>query len=526
MTQGQSGFSLFASTGNKAVLEETRLLEYLVGDEDTRAIAFYSEDIRDGLGLRRAGRLAAENNIPVTVLKSGQTEAGSRASSSHTGSLAGSDRAYDALFKQSFIHRARTFQELEELLAYYQNNPLPEGPRVGIVTNAGGIGVLATDRLSEAGLTVATLSEALRARLAQVLPPAGSTQNPVDLLGDAPKERYRDALDILGASDEVDMLLVILTPQSMTDALGTARVVQDFRSRSKLPVIVVLSGGATFDPARDALSASGISYTRYAESAAATLGIAWKQKEMQARAGKPVASLPSLPGAREKAEKIIGKRSPANRLSEDEARQVLEAYGFRFPETRLADSLENALRAAEELPSPFVLKIVSPDIVHKSDVGGVRLSVTRESLPREYRALMQAVHAKAPHARLEGVMLAEMAPPGGHEFILGLKNEPGLGKLVMCGLGGIYVETLRDVAFRLAPLSKDDAQDLLSELKSRALFSGARGQKALSQDAVIEALGRLSQIAQDFPEIEELDINPLVLSADTAPLALDARISF
>lgn len=527
LSAGRLGFSTFASIGNKAVVRERSLLEYFAKDKDTAAIGFYAEDLEDAPDFIAAARKTASRK-PVIALKSGRTDAGSRASSSHTGSLAGSDAAYGALFKQARILRTETFDEFQALLEFLDRESLPAGARVGILTNAGGFGVLSTDVLAAKGLAVPELSEATRKKLAGVLPPAAGTGNPVDVLGDAPADRYRDALEILGASGEVDMILAIVTPQSMTEAEATAEAFARWKKEAgaQTPFLAAFAGEPRFETARKILAESGIAQALYPEAAALTFANAYALSRFRAMGDSQPFTPLSVDTVALRAQ-LAKWRETGTQPSESETRAWLARYGFIFPKEAKAQTLADALSAAETLAEPYVLKIISPDIIHKSDAGGVMLRVSRGDIGSAYKKLIAAVHERAPQARVEGVLISEMAPSGGTEYICGIKAVPGLGHMIMAGLGGIYVEMFQDVAFRFAPLSRDDAREMISELKSSALFQGARGQAALSEDSLIEALGRLSQLASDFPEISELDINPLVLypgTADQKPLALDARM--
>lgn len=521
------GFSYFVSTGNKAVIGENELLRFFASDEQTEVMSFYSEGLTDSAKIIETGRavLARSKAKPIIALKSGTTSAGTAASSSHTGALAGSDAAYQALFEQARMIRAESLEHLIDLLSVFSKNALPSGIRLGIITNAGGLGVLATDSAVMHGLEIATLSSETTAALG-VLPSAASTRNPVDVLGDALADRYRLAIDALIADTNVDMLLVIVTPQTMTQAKETAEAIADAKTRSDKPIVAIYAGKVSLEEGLALLQKNDVATMTYPEAGARALAAlaqvaAWR---------KHISSTPLIFDNidREAAAKIIAKVRSAGRiaLSEQEAGAVLKAYGFPLLETHLARNKDEALAITRTFDKPVVMKIVSQDIVHKSDVGGVILAVAPGEGADAYEKLMMQVQAHLPEAHLEGALIAEMAEQNdGREIILGLKQEPGLGTLVLAGLGGIYVETFKDVSMRFAPLTREDAEEMLRELRSFPLLEGARGQKGIHMETLIRMIGRLSQLSSDFPEIAELDINPVLAFPESENFrVLDARI--
>lgn len=520
------GFSSFVSVGNKAILEENKLLRHFAQDEETKVISFYSEGLHDAKKIIETGRaiLSRPEPKPIIALKSGTTTAGTQASSSHTGALAGSDAAYQALFKQARIIRADSLETLSDLLTVFSKNPLPRGKNIGIITNAGGLGVLATDAAIKSGLKLATLSEETTAKLS-ALPPAASRHNPVDVLGDALADRYRLALEAVSADDQVDMLLVIITPQTMTEAKETAEAIADIKHSSDKPIVAVFAGKAAFEEGLAVLRKNNIAAVTYPESGARALAAlahleSWRRTELSTPFGFHDMN-------KSAAKKIIEKAKQENRatLYETEVWEILSAYGFQFLKSEVVKSKEEAEVAAKNFSQSVAMKIVSPDITHKSDAGGVILNIAPDEAGKQYELLMKQVRKHAPEARLEGALMVEMAPAGGREIILGMKQEPGLGALLMAGLGGIFVETFKDVAFRFSPLTEEDAREMIGELKSLPLLEGARGQDGIDMSTLIAAIGRLSLLVTDFPEIEELDINPLLAFKNPADFrVLDARI--
>lgn len=520
------GFSSFVSDGNKAVIGEDELLRYFAQDKETKVIAFYSEGMIGAEKIIDVGRaiLSRPEPKPIIALKSGRTAAGTEASSSHTGALAGSDAAYQALFKQARMIRADGLEHLLTLLETFAHNPLPQGKRLGIVTNAGGLGVLATDAAVAHGLEIASLGEETREKLS-VLPPAASKHNPVDVLGDALADRYTLAIEAVAADPQVDMIMVIVTPQTMTQAKETAEAIIDMKNRSGKPILAVFSGRDSLETGLSLMKTKGVATTLYPEAGAQALSAlatvaTWRKDQL------------ATPFAwndidQESAENVIARVRERGRttLYETEVWELLAAYGFHFLKSQAVHSSDEAHSAASALGGPVALKIISPDITHKSDAGGVLLGVQSEEASEKYEELMRRVKERAPEARLEGALVVEMAHPGGYEIILGMKHEPGLGKLIMAGLGGIFVETFKDVSFRFAPMTREDATEMVQELKSLPLLKGARGKDGIDLEALIDAIGRLSLLIQDFPEIEELDINPLLTFKDGADFRiLDARV--
>ncbi|OGI15510.1 MAG: hypothetical protein A2878_00175 [Candidatus Moranbacteria bacterium RIFCSPHIGHO2_01_FULL_54_31] len=527
LTAEYLGFSHFASIGNKAALGENELLRYFAQDDHIGVLSFYTEGLTDGKKIIETGRaiLARSEPKPIVVLKSGATVAGTRASSSHTGALAGSDTAYQALFDQARIVRADSLEQLIDMLAAFSHNPLPESNRVTIVTNAGGLGVLATDAATKSGLVLAMLSRETQGKLEALLPAAASKHNPVDVLGDALADRYRATLDIVAADDQTDMLLVIVTPQTMTEAKATAEAIIDIKQSSGKPVIACFAGRESFTDGTALLQKNSVTMIPYPEAAAEALAALSQVAQWR----KETLSTPFVLDAldREAAQKVIETARAAGRttLTEMEARAVLTAYGFPFFATYQTTSSEAALAAALKIGKKVALKIVSPDIVHKSDVGGVLLDIAPEDAASAYDRLMAQVKEKVPDARLDGALVVEMSAQDGREIILGLKQEPGLGTLVLAGLGGIFVETFHDVAMRFAPLTEEDAEEMIAGLKSFPILSGARGQAGIHLATLYEMIGRLSQLAEDFPDIAELDINPVLAFPEAKHFrVLDARI--
>ncbi len=523
------GFSHFVSIGNKAVIDEALLLEHFRNDPDTKVIGLYTEGLRDAPVLidRAHASIASKTPKPIIALKSGKTEAGTAASSSHTGAVAGNALAYHALFHQARITEADSFEELIELLATFSQNPLPKGRQITIVTNAGGFGVLATDAAVGAGLEIAQLSPETQEKLRLVLPAAGSLHNPIDLLGDALAKRYQDALEIVASDPNTDLLLILLTPQTMTEPGATAEsIVRLKQSHPNLPMVTVMAGKELVLPGRAILEKNNLTVLDYPESGARALGKLAEAANWSIEAPSPLT--PTFDDVQIDAVKNLLKRARAENkfeLGESTSAEILKKYKFPFLESTLVTSGAEALAAAQKIGKPVALKIVSGDIIHKSDVGGVLLGIAPEHADQAYEVLIETVSTNKPEAKIDGALVVEMAKKDGIELLLGLKKEPGLGTLLVVGLGGIYVEVFHDVALRFLPLTERDLDEMLHELQSSPLLSGTRGHQSVEMNRIKELLARLAQLSADFPEIVELDINPLLVFPDGADFRiLDARM--
>ena len=532
------GFSAFVSTGNKAAVAERELLEYFLQDESTSAIAMYVEDLRETQELVTLLQTKNIRNKPVIVLKSGTTDEGRQASASHTGALAGSDEAYEALFRQAGIIRVRDTRELFLAIRTFSVFAGNESAvsRAAVVTNAGGPGVLATDALAEAGLALANLSEDAQETLRSKLPAAASVANPVDVLGDADAGRYEDALSVLLADNSTDAILVVLTPQTMTETVETAKVIASAKEKTKKPIVTAFLGAGLVRKGVETLRRGGVLTFGHPRDAVSSLSMLSRRGD-----GKPNGDV-SDTHARDRGrfeneheaelEDVRGRVSSyrgrgISEIGETKALPILEQFGFRTLRTEVASSAQEAREFAEFMGEKVVLKIVSPDILHKSDVGGVRVGVVAESIEEAYEGLLVDVAKRAPEANIEGVAVVEMAPESGSQMVLGMKRDGALGPVVMAGLGGIYVETIRDVAFGVLPLTKSDAMAMIRSLRTFPMLDGARGGRKLDIEAFAEAIVRMAELSRAVPEIVEIDINPLlVLPEGEGILALDGRMAF
>jgi acetyltransferase len=521
------GFSKFISMGNKAQIDEKEMLRFLLNDPETNVIAMYLEDLTHPHEIieiienaRREGK-----KKPIIALKSGRTSAGAGASASHTGALAGSDESYTAFFKQAGIIRAERVSELFDYIKVFTRNSIPKGKRIGIVTNAGGPGVLAIDESSLRGLEVNELSPETRTALSGFLPKAASTRNPVDVVGDADGNRYEEALRVVAGDPNIDVVLAILTHQTMTEVEKTAEAIVKVKKQTEKPIVACFMGGNSVEAGVKILHEGEVSMIEYPEEAANSLAALSLYGDYLARPEPKKFIFENI--NRELARSIImsAKEKGQKALSEYEALRVFSCYGFPVFSTELARSHEEAVILGEKIGKKFVMKIVSEDILHKSDVGGVRLNIMPADAGAEYDKLIESVYSKVPNAKIEGVLLEEMSDKAGFEIILGAKHDPALGNIVLVGFGGVYAEVFRDIALGLAPITEDDALRMIRSLKASKIFEGVRGQPPLDIDFLAQLLGRLSELVVDFPEISEVDINPIKLfGKGEGAVVLDARV--
>jgi acetyltransferase len=512
------GFSLFASLGNQADLNETDLIELLAEDPETRVILGYVEGVADGRAFFEALRRAAAKK-PCVLMKAGRSLEGARAISSHTGALAGSDQAFEAAVRQAGAVRAGSVEELFDLARALATQPLPTNRKLVVVTNGGGLGILATDSARECGLDVSPLDETLQARLGRVLSRQASLRNPVDLIGDATSAHYHATLAALEGGNCSTM--VLLTPQAATDSVGVARAILGVTRGWETPVLAVFAGGPRVRPGIQVLEEGGVPCYPFPERAARALaGMVTLAEQREQRPAEV-----RFPVQRDRAVSLLARHETAGlrRIGFLEGAPLLDAYGMRTIRGSLARTPEEALEVATALGFPVALKIVSPEIPHKSEVGGVRLDLTSADEASAAMAVMLArVRAERPDARIDGVLVQQMAPAGGKEMLLGMVRDPQFGPLVVIGFGGIYVELLKDTVTRLAPLLPSEALAMIEELRMAPALKGARGEPPVDLSALVETICRFAQLVWDFPQIEELEVNPLLVSP-AGTIAVDIR---
>ncbi len=516
------GFSKFVSLGNKVDITESEVLELLAEDPETRVIMGYLEAVEDGRRFMEVAREVTRHK-PVVLVKSGVTAAGAKAASSHTGALAGADAAYSAAFRQCGVLRAHSVRELFNLAQALAEQPLPRGPAMAIVTNSGGPGIICADAVEKVGMHLAGLKAETVEELRSFLPSIASFYNPVDLTGGAPAEMYGRTLKVVCRDDNVDGVVVIMTPAATVEPMELARLICQVGTNK--PVFAALMGSHSVSESRMYCMGQGMPAFDFPEDAVQAMrGMLTYHNWVNAKPRRPEI----VEGDRDKVARIIQtlRRQGRLQMSETEAQECFAAYGIPVARSLPAATSQEAVAAAEELGWPVVMKIDSPAIVHKSDVGGVRVNLgTPQEVADAFLEMTSQVHRRFPNAWVRGVLVQEMVR-GGRETILGLSHDPQFGPLLMFGLGGIYVEVLKDVSFRVGPLSLADAEEMVKEIRSFPLLRGVRGEPPADLAALAQALLALSSLAHDFPALAEADINPmLALPRGEGVVAVDARIS-
>jgi acetyltransferase len=521
------GFSAIVSLGSMAGVGWGDLIDHLGDDPDTDAIVLYMETVGDARAFLSATREVALAK-PVIVMKPGRTAEAARAAASHTGSLTGSDDVLDAAFRRVGVLRAERISDLFYFAEVLGKQPLPRGPRLTVLSNAGGPGVLATDTLIGGGGKLAELSADTMAALDAVLPPTWSHGNPVDIIGDAPPERYAAALEVVTRDPGSDGLLVILTPQAMTDPTRTAQRLATYASGTGRPILASWMGGLDVEEGDRILREAGVATFPYPDSAAHLF-------TRLVRYGEDLKSLYETPaltddgmtrGERERVRSLIDEARTEGRttLSEPESKALLAAYGIPVVETRTATSVDEAVAAAEAIGFPVVVKLLSHTITHKTDVGGVRLDLGSPVAVREaYAAIETSVSARHGPGHVEGVSVQPMIRRTGTELIIGSSVDPQFGPVLLFGLGGELVEVFRDHALGLPPLTTTLARRMMEGTRVHRALQGVRGRQAVDLAALERLLVRVSELVVEQPAIAELDINPLLASPERL-VALDARV--
>jgi len=522
---GGIGFSKLVSIGNKADLDELDVIEAMACDPDTKVIAGYLESISDGnVFVRKAEQISHDK--PILLIKAGGTPAGAKAASSHTGSIAGAETTYECVFERAGIVRCNSIKQQFDYAQAFANQPLPKGTRVAVITNAGGAGIMAADAVERQGLTFTQPTEKTVTKLAEKLPAAANFYNPFDVLGDALADRYEYAMDVVLDDPNVDILLILLTPQAMTEIAATAEAIaRTAKRKTEKPILACFLGANEVKKGVRILRENKIPQYDSPESAVETIKVMTEYVRWHDR---PKRVVKLFPVNRRKVENIIERhlRQRILEIGEAESKEILEAYGFVTPKGSVAATAEQAANIAEQLGYPVVLKIWSPDISHKSDVGGVKLGLNNTSdVMDAFDLMMYRVLNKVPNANILGVLVQEMCKTG-KEVILGMNRDRHFGPLVMFGMGGTMVEVLKDVSFYLAPLTAEEAKQMLVNTRTYQMLKGARGEEGVDIAMIAEGLQRLSQLVTDFPQIQELDINPYVVGPEgTVPVAVDARMS-
>ncbi len=516
------GFSHIASLGNMMDVTETDMLEYFAEDENVKVIAMYVEGIKDGKRFMRVAREVSRRK-PIVFLKAGKNDAGAKAVSSHTGSLAGSYAAYQSAVRQAGVIEVSTINELFNLAWALGSQPLPMGKRVAITTNAGGAAALAADSLDFNGFELAKISPEIQSRLREKLNPSAQVSNPVDMLGSVSPEDYLWSLSNLESDDGVDVLLPILVPQALVDTPGVAKAWVEIGGKTQKTLLTCLMGERSTLEAEQILNLNSVPVFKFPDQAGPVLQGMWTYKEVLER--KPFEEVSYQQADRqgvEIARTAIGERRV---IGEYESRLLLDAYGIPNVPGGLARTAEEALAIAEAVGFPVVLKIVAEGLIHKSDAGGIVLNLNNaDELRVAYSELIDRIKKNEPSAQIVGAMVEKMAAKG-VEVIVGMRRDATFGPLMMFGMGGTMVELVKDIQFRVAPLSRDDIKSMVAETMAGKLLKGFRGAPVGDFDALYKAIAQLSHLAMEHAEIQEIEINPLIVYPEgEGVLAIDSRM--
>ncbi|MEW6213820.1 MAG: acetate--CoA ligase alpha subunit [Nitrospirota bacterium] len=518
------GFSKFISMGNKADISDEEIMQALAEDDNTKVILGYIEGVSDGRKFLEVASQVSKKK-PLIILKSGITRSGAKAASSHTGALAGREAAFDAAFKQSGVIRAHSVGELFNYALAFANQPLPQGPNVAIITNSGGPGILAADASDRSDLQLVPLHKQTVGELRTFLPPVASFYNPIDILGDAGAERYEKALYAVLQDKKVHGVIVLLTPTAVIDVEAAAKAVANIANLIDKPILTSFMGRKSIEPGSKILMKYNVPNYSYPEEAVSSLNAMYHYHLWINEHDK---TYPDFGGLKEKVLDIFNKVKEENRerLSESEVYEILKTYGFSQPKSLLARTSDEAVAAAKGIGYPVVMKIISPQIIHKSDIGGVRINLnSKKEVTDAFFDITTRVRHIMPTAHISGVMIQEMIR-GGKEVIMGITRDAQFGHMIMFGLGGVYVEVLKDISFRIIPISQEDAHEMVRETKTFPLLRGVRGETEADIEAIEKSLLILSQLALDFPQIIEADINPLLVKKrGEGVVAVDARFA-
>lgn len=517
------GFAQFVSIGNQADVNAETMLEYWENDDDVKQILLYMESIQNPANFRKlASRITKKK--PILALKAGRSAAGASAASSHTGSLAGADKAAAALLKQSGVIREFSLKNLFANAKAFSNCPIPKGNRVAIITNSGGPGIMATDAVCESGMQMAKITDATRDKLRSFLPSAASVKNPIDMIASAPIEHYKQTLETVLEDENVDMIAVIYLPFLGLKDIDVAKALMEIKAKyPQKPILGVFMTTSDFFTEISNMDVN-MPFYMYAEEAAEAMTRLDEQRRWME---KPEGKIPNYNVDKAKVETIIKNSIKEGRaqLTTLESIDVLEAYGIRACKYGLATNVDEVVKLGNEIGYPVVMKMTSKTTSHKTDVGGVIVNIKdEEQLRAEYKGLLERLEAKGLLEGLEGVIIQEMVK-GSREMVCGIATDPQYGPMMMFGLGGVFVEVMKDVTFRIAPLTDSDAIDMIKSVKAYKLLEGARGTTPAQMEQIQETLLRLSQLVSDFKFIDELDINPLLISEKTGEgIAVDGRI--
>ena len=516
------GLSKFVSLGNKADLDEVDFLSFLKKDPDTEVILVYVESIQRGREFLTIAREVAREK-PIIMIKSGRSRAGRKAASSHTGALSGADEAYDVAFKEAGILRAKTVAEAFEMVRAFSSQKLPKGGKVLLVTNAGGAGIMATDACEDYSVQLASLSDDTKAVLRKKLPAASSISNPLDILGDATPERFKLTLKSVLPDPNVDAILLLVTPQSTTKPEETAAAVHEVCRDTAKPLLSCFMGGELANTAIPVLHEAGIPNYKDPEAA---IRVLQNMIQYALKKDRKEETIKTFPVEKSAAMNIVmkEKKKGHRQIGGVKALAVMKLYGIPVVENHLTRTVEEAVKAAEHISEPVVMKIESPAIIHKSDIGGVKVGVRQKEVEQVFHQIMEnARDAVQSRDEIDGISIQPMVKQG-REILIGAINDTSFGHLIRFGLGGKYVELFRDFATRLVPLSMGKVDEMIRDTRIASKFlQGFRDEPPYDIELVKESLLKLSQLVQDIPWIEEIEANPLVVWENGAAV-IDARI--
>ncbi|MFW6458104.1 MAG: acetate--CoA ligase family protein [Halodesulfurarchaeum sp.] len=515
------GFKDVVSLGNKSILDETDFIETWNDDPATKVILGYLEGIENGRAfIENAQNVTKET--PIVIVKSGRTEAGAQAASSHTGTIAGSEEAYEAGLQQAGVLRAENVQELFDYARILAGQPTPRGSGIAVVSNAGGPGVMTTDAIGDSGYDMVSFTDETKQQLKQSLPEGANIYNPVDIIGDADNTRFNEAIEIVMADPNVDALIVLASPIAVLDYEQLARDITTIADAYEIPTATALMGGERIERPAEILREAGIpNYFDPARAVDSLDALLTYRTRTELEYEPPT----QFDVDTEHARAILEEASKRSNRIGVEAMDILDAYGIPTPEGTIVENPAAAVEVARTIDGPVVMKIVSPDILHKSDIGGVKVGVPLEDIEDAYEDLLTRARNFQPDADILGVQVQEMIDlDSGTETILGMNRDPQFGPLLLFGLGGIFVEVLEDTTIKVGPVSEREARSMIEEIQSSPLLRGARGRDPVDREAIVESVQRLSQLVEDFPAILEFDINPLVATPEGVQ-AVDCRLT-
>jgi acetyl coenzyme A synthetase (ADP forming)-like protein len=518
------GFSRFVSVGNKADIDEADLIEFIGNDDETKVIGMYVEGAERGKEFMEAAKEASKRKAIVTM-KAGRSSSGARAASSHTGSISGSDSIWDAAMEQAGVLRAKDMDELFDYCLAFSKLLMPDGEGVVIVTNAGGLGVMSADACNDYGVFMAELNEKTVDKLREGLPREATPYNPVDIVGDSDTKRVRFAVETILQDENCKCLAAVFGPNDIIDLVAIAEVLADCKEKWDKPIVASFIGGKQVAPGAARVLELGIpnyDIPDRAMRAIAALMKCWKRRNDRVNEEAVV-----VKGDRNRVKDVLATVRADNRLTlrEDEGKAILNAYGISMPKEGLATTAEEALELADEIGYPVVMKVASPDILHKSDVGGVAVGLeTPEEVKNSFHSILERSRTRLPDARIDGVSVQQMM--SGREVIVGMNRDNQFGPVITFGLGGIFVEILKDVSNKIAPLTRADVDDMITSIKGYPILMGARGRGVADIVSLKDVIFRLAQIAIDFPEIGELEVNPVIVGdRDEGCCAVDALVT-